>query len=108
MAQADLSEDCKQRLRDLDRGLTSLIASMRSKDILQSVKFASADVIPHFLAAQVADEPCREVLRSLDGSAALTSLTWLQSYSGFSFGEGLQAVTRLEILQDRIRAALGD
>lgn len=109
MAPDELSEDCKQRLRDLDRGLSQVIEYLDEFDFAAAARL-SGELVPlldRTSGASAPDEPCKKALRGLDtASSALQRIMRLDQSP-----ESRERVPRLlEVLgqaRQRIEGILG-
>jgi len=66
----ELSEDCKQRLRDLDRGLSQVMVYLVAFDFETSARL-SGELVPLLDRATAPDEPCKKALRGLDPASTM-------------------------------------
>lgn len=74
MANEELSDDCKQRLRDLDRGLAQVIECLTENDLPRSA-LLSRQLLALMDQSSEPDEPCKRALRSIDQTSFVLLLT---------------------------------
>lgn len=70
MGNYELSEDCKQRLRNLESGVAQVIQCLAERDYSQS-RLLSGQLVPLLDQGSGPDEPCKEVLRSIDQTSSV-------------------------------------
>ena len=73
MAQGELSEECKQKLRNIDYGLANATELLLGGASLLPPALAY-NLIDSFYAIQTVDDPCAQVHRQIDQSAGAMSL----------------------------------
>ena len=73
MPETELSDECKQKLRDLDRGLALVIQRLQDFDYAESAAISDRTMLPLMNEIAHSDEPCREFLRTIDQSAGALS-----------------------------------
>jgi len=104
MAPDELSEDCKQRLRDLDGGMAQVIEYLNEYDLERAAQL-SREILPSFDHASAPDEPCKRALRGID-QTALVRIARLDATLG-SEEDVERLVRNLGQVRQRIQAILG-
>jgi|SRR5579863_4686544 hypothetical protein len=102
MANEELSEDCKQRLRDLDQGIAQVIACLAVNDI-ERTAYLSRQLLPLLDQPSSPDERCKKALRAIDQASSVLSFAaqLVRSASG-----GPPLMGELEQWRERIQTIL--
>jgi hypothetical protein len=105
MGNSELSEDCKQRLRDLEHGIAQVIQCLAERDYDQSA-LLSGQLVPLLDQGSGPDEPCKEVLRGIEQTSSVLALV-SRSNRGPAFeGEIVRLMDELDGARRRIEAIL--
>ncbi|MGA3132673.1 MAG: hypothetical protein ABSD59_17855 [Terracidiphilus sp.] len=105
MGNSELSEDCKQRLRDLEHGIAQVIQCLTEKDYDQST-LLSGQLVPLIDQGSGPDEPCKEVLRGIEQTSTSLALIFRSNRVPAFEEEVVRLIDELEGSRRRIEAIL--